>query len=806
MITSLSTAPLELNPSGIKSALGNFDLFYRIASNFIMGSTQFAGKDYDSIVSRLCELSEGSDKTIDKASAEASNAFTDNISFLVQALAKAMQGEALLPAQKKILEQHADWLHLPANLQRYALTHMRLALLYGNPQQAIEQFPILYQNTAHPILKEKFSQWGITEKDMQQALRDNVMLDPVDIVWTFGCAAYMLEIRPNGQIKFKDNIASFATILLKNIPDIFPDQDYSQPLTKLTAIFGSKEAHDVQVREIECFVGHSMFKIVGSASLPKGLNPEFDRARARLFDKPIKEAIKFKFALILAANSGFARRVRVGAFAFPGTAQIAARFYEPAPENFMKRLDREEKKRAGLTWEHVPQALREKLTALGFESAEKLAQAINDDPGQREITQQIGIILRNSQLGSTGYVVTAYDVLKALTEPQHARYANGVAIDPLYEKMHAVVDPTGDFNAFFGVEESNPQTLEQMVAAEFYHKFREAVGNDPLLRHAVTHEQWGEFLGLTAEELKNVFERPAKAFSLGKDGMPVASKAVHALQNILKISFTEDWCVLAEERQKREDTALADTAAAARAEVVALRNAALAPKMPENDPWSEITQSVAQAVQAKFATPAALAEAITRQIAGDASLPIDLNGALAHAVKRKVSNALFNPGAGFLPDGHPCEIIHAHILKALGMTPREAATVKGFGCAESKDTPARKVQATIVSIITKNPKLAHIIGWPELKKAYPKADVQGLVATLATAYRVRSQRDPKPVLIPYDTLRGVTDALNAGLAEGSHYLPDHIVPVELWREVAKAAKGGRDPFPTADKGTTYDLG
>jgi hypothetical protein len=759
------------------------NIFRRISWNYANGSFLYSGKAFDDIQSRLRNPAEG----IPAADPKEERTYTmDPISlghmdFICDALASAMQKQELTRQQKQVLAAHADWLNLPASLPDFATAVMNLAKVYGDPATAIEKFSELYQATTLPVFKKRFAELGLTPQDIQERLRAAADINPVQFLWMLGGVDSVTELSPTKTWQFIPNIMKISDVLLGSSPDEKPESallrlaGFDQSEAALKQYHFPLDDDEIRFQEYEL-----------AYSLPWGLNDALDARRKELLAEDYrryereeeKKASKLPAAGSL--NDDYSENGP------RSLTQVMRGCYCAIPETFLRIRAKIKGDHAKLTWAAIPAPLREKLERAGFDSAEKIVAALHANVGQQTLTRQIGIILRHSH-DKSGYIITSYDVLKALSEPATARFANGTATNLLHERIQALVAAGIDFDDFYGLPKTTPpQTPQEIALARLYPKFLSAIRRHETLKHAVTHEQIAELLDLTPEDLKKIFERPLSLYVLNKEKVAVPSPKMNILETKLGLSFREEWALLQEEQQKPK--VVID---AARAQVVTPSMQRTAPQI---NPWEGISKEVIDAIQPKFATPRALAEAIAINTRAE---PSDL----VYAVRK----LLHNPDSAFLADGRPCEFLSAHLIEVLGIARKDIARIF---CHQRKtpkpfDIAGREIQATFTALAMQHPRLQRMTDWKQLKHAHPQADMPALVEQLSRAYQLRSPRDPKPILIPAASLMGLVNVLNIGRGETVKYLPDSIVPVSTWCAAYQAARG-HDPLSAEHHGT-YNL-
>ena len=127
-------------------------------------------------------------------------------------------------------------------------------------------------------------------------------------------------------------------------------------------------------------------------------------------------------------------------------------------------------------------------------------------------------------------MVTPYDVVKTLSQPQKALYAEGMAVNLLYDKLRILAEPQADIRSFYGLPAlSEPLTLQQAASAQLYAKIMAATaGPDPSA--SVTTEQLAELVGLKSEQLIKLVERPSSAYSVVKGATLVANSVMQILE------------------------------------------------------------------------------------------------------------------------------------------------------------------------------------------------------------------------------------------------------------------------------------
>ena len=210
---------------------------------------------------------------------------------------------------------------------------------------------------------------------------------------------------------------------------------------------------------------------------------------------------------------------------------------------------------------------------------------------------------------------------------------------------------------------------------------------------------------------------------------------------------------------------------------------------PAGDPWAGVPAATTTHIRGWFATPVALATAIGEHIQARLAGAGQANGSAPVAPITEVMQFLHRPETGFLPDGRACGIISAYIAEITCTARKEAMRI--FGCRTND--AAGEIQANIITAFMKNPQLAAVTSWEQLKRLNGNANVAALIKMPHLAYQVRAVTDPVPVLLPSAPLVGVLNALNTGKLDGA-LRPEEIVPIKLWRTAYAAQAKGRDPF------------
>ena len=775
------------------------DPFVKIASLFVRATIAYSGKGTDAIYADLSQPIEGvsssdqervvADSDEDEQQLFSNPIYIKNMGFIADALAGAMQGKELTSLQRSVVAKQ-KWLKLPSNLAEYAADHMQLAQFYDNPTAALEQFTDMFHRTVVPVRKEALLRKGITAEIIHETLKNNPYLDPVYALWHFSDVMPTILERNHvhminsgivalSQALFDTSGSETAVYSLRQLLGL----DES-PLFEKTLLNAAKadSLEDLPIMPLEF--------VANLSSLPLDINLDLDQKR--------REALSVEMGDLRDSPLSSHEKQAMQAFSMvkPALKAMMRMAFPAAPTAFLHAQAKIREQRKSLKWTDVPEALRNKFEQAGFGDASQIALAVNGMPGQQNLTSRFGFILRHSQ-GKKGYIVTEQDVMGALTHPQNAAYANGGARDMLYDTLYALTKPDIDFETFYGLKTSEPQTLQQTVVAAFHKEVRDALRAFPKFQDAVTDEQMAVLLQIGLSDFKRLFENPRINYSSRRNGDLLPNATMQIIEDKLCISFAEGWRQLDEEQRR-----VAEDLKRAKADVGArVAQTPASPAAPvEIDPWQDVPPHVMNVVRSKFETPLALVEAIVEGIRKTAA-PADANGKLHHSVAFEVKRALRDPSRGFADDGRPIDIIYAHIMRVLQLGPREAMKVFAVANGDSKvfQEAKQNIQANLVALFMANPKLSHIVSWNQLRNFNSKADVSALTGNerdFSAAYRLRSTKDPVPVLLPSQLLLDIAAVANTGQPEAQRYQPDQIVDIARWRAVYKDVMR-KDPFPAA---------
>jgi hypothetical protein len=747
------------------------DIFNQVGRSFCTTYESYGGLLLEEFETRLGDkLFPGAKIMDDDILDSTGSTYYANLFYLGRIIGLLMEGRQISNEQKDILNKFSGIFDLPRNLREYAATYILQAKLFGHPEETVEQIPRLFDTLIHPLFRDRLRRSGITGRDLQEAFRQNRQIDPVEAVYMLSGALPLVLPALNGVLYIVDSAKKFANLIVK--PFLPADED------PMIALWGFNDSTNLENKFMSALDKTSINGVLAfyARSLPMRYSAELDDFR-RFHERPYLLNIADSFGDDLTAQQ--VDRVTLATYADP-------------PTTFLGIHERAVARRSEVTWEQVDPELRARIR--GFSNAREIAAFIDETPAQREFTRQLESIIRISR-GDTGYMVTEYDVLLALTQPGKAYFGHGLA-DPLYTAIYTAVGNNVGFAEFWGVPRPVFETLEQKCAASFHAKVMDAVHGR--LHGLVTNEQIALALELEPKQFTDLFERPRQNYVFSHTTKkPEPVQAMRIVQQKLGVSFIGSWQALDEERRGVE-AVLAQRAAAELAE----RRRAGAPKPPP-DPWQGIAPEVKDAIRVKFATPADLAAAIIGNIR---AMPARLNDRAMSSMASEVEQALRHKGAAVTSEGLPLDIMHARILQAMGTDARAVARAMFKAHpAPTADQYKHVVLNNITALITANPNLASILGWRQFRMAFNAASVNDLVDNLYGAYRPRAQRDP--TLIPRPSLAGIAAALNTGLDEAQHCQWDNIVSVATWRAAAKA-RSGRDPLPqnVADKDCRFALG
>ena len=135
------------------------DFYEKLGWHFLRGSYLYAGSEYDRIMRDLATQTipgveyeadpEPATETDGAAKLNSDSPIVgENLDFLVDAVPAILRGTNLTATQKNALARNSDWLRLPFHLRDYIVAYRQLAVVYGDPAAALEQFPALYGATA----------------------------------------------------------------------------------------------------------------------------------------------------------------------------------------------------------------------------------------------------------------------------------------------------------------------------------------------------------------------------------------------------------------------------------------------------------------------------------------------------------------------------------------------------------------------------------------------------------------------------------------------------------------------------------
>jgi hypothetical protein len=750
-------------------------------------AADFAGKNYDSISARMEQSIPGVPSFTDNIDLRFSLTRKSNLRFLSRALADALKGANLTSMQKRMLADNDDWIKIPRDLKETAFAYFQQVHLFGRRQEAIEQFPYFFEVTSVPLYKERLAALDITPHYIQQKLRENPDIDPTEAIFFFNCVLAPLETYDGKLWSFKQIIKDVARFIVA--PRLGTDRDAIEYLLGFDESSLSKQK---MMAPLGAPTGFNTF-ISYAYSLPIGMNEELDQRRYEAWQRYVQSSTELPPDLPPRGAVDFKRHIASARW-------FLRNYYPDQPAVFIRSGERAKAERDKLKWADVDTDLRAAFEAAGFADERQIAAAINADPIQRDIANDIDVILLRGK-GQSGYVVTGYEVLQALLHPEQARFAKGLAINPLHERLHKLAATNEDFDTSYGVTAGTPKTPEQHATVVLLERIRNAATHHKVAGALVTNEQWAHFLGIRPEDWINLLTHPYNAYFAHNNGPPRPEAAIVALQKELGISFFDDWIALHEARQKE----LAEAQRQTKAQIVTHKPVQAVPPAPV-DPWLGIAINIADLVREKFATPEMLAEAVRQNLVAAAALPERVNERMKALIVKGTADFLRHPNAALTSEGMPHEIIPGRVLEALGEDARATgrALSKTGKAAVGGDALRQEMQANIVAALMRNQNLAHILDWRLLKQTFSAASVVRLGDELHVAYRRRSPRDAALILIPSDALAGIVSALNTGLEPERHYHADQVVPVDLWIRAARA-RTGRDPLPGEKNRSIYEL-
>jgi hypothetical protein len=776
------------------------NFFHYKALQYLSFFIDFAGEEYDKRLALLDEPIPGTSPDMTKVPdmPHFSKRTRANVEILCAALAGAMQGRMPNAEQQAALEHHASWLILPPNLREYAVNFLHQTALIGDPERAIEQFPMLYVVVAHPVLTERLFHYDILPDNIQQTFRDHPELDPIESIWFLSGAMHTTIVNEKLEWEFLPTAKLFAQLVLG--PKLKEGED------PLHVLLGFDKSPTALAREFEFDDIWSMQQKYGvyAVLFPEG-NDNLNKIRVEYFKKFCRLMLQLPStpesdALNLNQLSALCLE-RLGHAAMDEACHA---WYPAWPDIFIKSTIRRDRAFIPVAWTDVQPDLRARLEAAGVASANQLwGQLMMKSPGQFGTKLHPMFVMHNS-CDHPGYVFEAQDILRALLHPEHAYFANGAGINPLYARMLEAAGADMDFDTFWGITRPPLDTPEKQMAAAFHVRVTEALSKAEIFKNCISNEQISYFLGVSPDQYRALFEKPYNNYSIPRGAPePVPSEAMSVVERELGVSFREEWQTLHTARVGAAKV-LEQRAAAEAAQRRAMEEQSKAPP----DPWKGVHASVAAAIKTKFETPQDLAAAIFENIRSTATLDERVAARLPGMIAQEVDQALRSKVAGVSNENLPLDIMHARILKATGPAQREVAKAifesrpKALGIDACKHT----VLANITALAIENPRLAAFLNWRHVKNE-TGASVPSLIENIASAYQIRSLRDPALVLIASEPLTAIVSALNLGLEEAYQCLPDQIVPVETWK-LAHKARTGRDavPAPQANKTLQITLG
>ncbi len=773
-------------------------LFERIAISYFDTALLYSGENFKKTHELLLQPVTGIPASKYHRDHRLNGVGNSNKEFITKAIALAMQGKPLSKDHKEILEIHNDWLNLPPHLGKFAVNIMGLAIYYDKPEKVIEDFPLLYRGAVHPVFKKRFAELGINPTDLQAILRNDSTINPVTVIWCLSGADSIVTIDTFLEmVNYKPDMLKLANRLLRKEEknrlsltgliqtvqrgiEAFTDIDDELCIERLVEFDKAPGARRLIFHKPPSgdFSGVSASEHLLGFNIPSKLNEKLDIARSEQI-KITAEAYCKKLI------DGMTRPPEIDLLMMILSELRAAlhKFYPAAPSNFLQGYAKRQAERDALTWDKIPQPLRRKLEAEGYVDATSIARIINDNLGQKEITSRIDIIVENSK-DISGYIVTEYEILSALCNPNEAFYANGMLPKLLYETIRTIVAPDQSLDEFNEIvspisKQATP-TICQTVSAELYEKLMAEVNNDPLLRHAVTEEQLALLLGIELTDFRELFTRPHQLYQEIRLGEPAKPNvAMQVLADRFGLDFRIEW-ELARSEHKGQRSAIT-----ARKPIAAVPEIEEAPK----NIWNGTAPALVDFIKSKgFETPDALATKISELVATRTGSAESVTGGAVLAAFKNTTRAFI--------DGEACEPVYFYISDALELTTPQIGEFFG-GLSknlEPREAKQREALASITKVLVGDRRFASTMTWREFKDNQ-KIDIFEIVKNIAKAYQVRSSRDPKPVLLYSKPFAKLLDFLNVGLDTTAQYLPEGIIPVRLWREASKLATGGCDPIP-----------
>jgi hypothetical protein len=780
--------------SNYRSQYPSPDFFFNTAWSYLYPFVTLGGARYEQRIEELSKPIPGTspnlaDITPDPLFPALRRA---NFRILAQGIAAAMQGRMPNLEQETAFQYCSHWLLLPRNLKDFAFAYIVQANYFGKPQDAVDTFKRSYFVLVHPVFQERFLNHKITADDIQQVFRNHPELDPVESTWLLSTGMDVVQVNDKLEFEIHPTLKQFARLVLG--PKLREDQDPTDVL------LGFDESPLARARCLEADSTWRMQQIAGlyARNLVKG-NHLLNEKRAECTERfcrivlqlaPTQEnnALTLHQLLDLCAE-------RIGAEAL---TQYLFAWYPEEPVIFTKSTLR----RANLplhSWADVPHDLQTRFKTAGFADELAILNKIVTETHQLHMRVHPAFVVRNS-CGQSGFIVSSQQMLRALTKPEAAYFAEGTAIDPFYAKMYALAGADMDFDTFWGITRPPLDTPEKQMTAAFHMRVTEALSNAEIFKNCISNEQISYFLGVSPDQYRALFEKPYNNYSIPRGAPePVPSEAMSVVERELGVSFREEWQTLHTARVGAAKVLEQRAAAEAAARQAALQ--ATQPKaMP--DPWKGVDAGVVAAIKTKFETPEALSGAIFEQIRSMTTLDERVATRLPGMIAQEVDFALRSKVAGVSGDYLPLDIMHARILAAMEPAHRDAAKAifEARPKAQGIDVHKQSVLANIAALAIQNPRLAAFLNWRQLRNGHAKANVPDLTDNLVAAYTLRSQRDH--TLRTRDSLAGIVETLNLGLEQSLHCSAEGIVPIDTWRAVAKI-RSGQDPLPKGAASTNF---
>jgi hypothetical protein len=798
------------------------DSINRIADALVTRSLYYLGSDFAQAHAALAEVVPGIMAEIEDMlasakqdeSPEEKEAFNrrQNIRGMIEAVTDIMNSKRPSQSALEALIHFYNLLQLPVNLRLYATAISKSTNLFGRPEDCIAEVPQFYERTFLTVLKQRLARYGHDAKTIQQALQGETGVNPAYAIWLLSGAVPPLE-RANGKTVVSEPALHLAEALLGQHPD-FTGQSNKEARAMLAAnalfglaaipslhhIFGNHDAANAQTAphwvfanalplpdEWNDFPKKVLEACMDFYSKEGGIGPAWKSWPSRPLGD-LKTADTYYWD---SRRAGGQRERRAMIYGQPD----GLKRYKALMEAEIARLEQ-------LAWDKVPEFLRTKFAAAGFDNSEQILEALNHTPGQTVLRRYPGMVVLG-QTGS-GYTIQEADIQTALMAPDEARLANGLFINPLHDALRRLADPEADIDAFYGLEKPEWNTREQIIMSNFVEQIREAAGKHPLLQHAASLQQFEAILNLIPGDLVKLLINPVDAY-IKNDG---PSGPLGRIISELDVRFTFEECKeirsermnTAQQARKQQEAALAEE----RKRKIADRSSKRAEILPISkpgivivDPWEQIPKASIEICATRgFADFNALVERVREEIdrlQDGASVK-----KLPSALPRQMKLALQNLTIGFLPppNSRPVIPMHALLMNALGVKADVLAN-------KNAATAGRRwhVQANFVEVLQSAPALAHILSWPQLGDDKGIRVVQ-LSENLAGAWTIKDRRTF--TVVPSPALAKAAEVLGADNKQMVD--AERLVPLDVWLESYRAKTGSSCIIPASMNASSLVVG